>query len=90
MIKQNDIEIPEFEYLFNNGYFINIYTGSKKGFNYKIIPDREKGITVLIWEGIYSCDNSQIKKEEHFELSKDGHEKMVKFILDELDNFERK
>lgn len=90
MIKESGIEIPELEYLYNNGYFINIYTGSKNGFNYKIIPDREKDITVLIWEGIYSCDNSDIKKEEHFELNEDGHKKMVDFILNQLKEYEEK
>lgn len=90
MIKIDGIEIPPLEYLFNNSYFINIYTGSKNGFNYKIIPNKDKEITVLIWEGIYCCENSQIKKRETFNLDEQGHKQMIDFIIKELKEYQTK
>lgn len=88
MIKKNGIEIPELEYLFNSGFFLNAYTGSKNGFNYKIIPHKENGIDVYIWEGKFCLDKSEVKSKTNFALTVDGHKKMVEFIINELDKFE--
>lgn len=91
MIKINKIEIPQLEYLFNSGYFVNIYTGSKDGFNYKIVPNRDKKeIEVFIWEGKFCCEKSEIKSKQVFILSEEGHKDMVSFIEKELNEYEKK
>lgn len=53
------LDNPEIEY-FNSG---NIFSGSDRGFNYKIYPD-SKGMRIIIWYGKFCCDKSEIVAEE--------------------------
>lgn len=54
------LDNPEIEY-FNSG---NIFTGSDRGFNYKIYPNSE-GMRIIIWYGKFFCDKSEIVAEEN-------------------------
>lgn len=60
----------------------NVFTGSLKNFNYKIVPDKEK-ITALIWHGMICSELAEIEKEKSFEFNEEGFNEMVKWLEEE-------
>lgn len=68
-----------------NFYFYkcgNIFSGSLKGFNYKIIP-KDDELTAIIWHGMLSSDLAEIEQEKKFPLDEEGFDAMIKWLEDE-------
>ncbi|MGN1480552.1 hypothetical protein [Porcipelethomonas sp.] len=66
-------------YFYKSG---NIFTGSLKNFNYKIIP-KDDELTVLVWHGLLCSDLADIEIEKKYPLTEEGFSEMIKWLEDE-------
>ena len=66
-------------YFYKSG---NIFTGSLKNFNYKIIP-KDDELIVLIWHGMLSSDLADIETEKKYPLTEDGFAEMIQWLENE-------
>lgn len=74
MAKPNAFDIPRIYYFESK----NTFTGSRKDFNFKIVPDGELKVTV--WHGFLCSDLAEMEAEASFPLSAEGHEKMLLWL----------
>ena len=70
-------DLRNFYYYQNN----NIFTGSLKGFNYKIIPEKDK-ITVQTWHGNLCSELAEIEHNESFDMTQEGFDNMIAWLED--------
>ena len=62
------LEIPGYEYFAAK----NLFSGNKGAFNFKIFPS-DTELTVKIWFGPFCLERSQLDREEHFPMDRDGY-----------------
>lgn len=75
MAKPNDFDIPRIFY-FESG---NIFTGSRRDLNFRIVPDSEQ-LSVSTWHGFICHELAEIEHEQTFPLSAEGHEQMLVWL----------
>ena len=75
MAKPNDFDIPRIFY-FESG---NIFTGSRKDLNFRIVPDKEN-LTVSVWHGFLCSELAEMEDTETFPLSEEGHTAMLAWL----------
>ena len=75
-------DVPDLWYFQCN----NIFSGSIKNFNYKIIPDKE-GLEVKVWYGKYCSDKSKIVDISKFEMSESGLTNLLRWLDSQHDIF---
>lgn len=80
-LKFNQFDIPAI-YYFESG---NIFTGSKKTLNFKIIPDKEN-LVIQIWHGFICSELAEIEETQTFEMSETGHQAMLNWLTAIYDN----
>lgn len=68
-------DIRDYEY-FQYG---NIFSGSVENFYYKIIPS-DKTIKVVLWNGPYCLECSQVKEEKEFDHTTEGLAEAIAWI----------
>lgn len=74
MAKPNAFDIPGIYYFESK----NIFTGSRKTFNYKIVPDGE--LKVSTWHGFLNSELAEMEQEASFPLTADGHAQMLVWL----------
>ncbi|MBQ8927064.1 MAG: hypothetical protein IJ055_02170 [Oscillospiraceae bacterium] len=79
MAKPNAFDIPRI-YYFESG---NIFTGSRRDLNFRIVPDKEQ-MHVSTWHGMLCSELADMEDSADFPLSTDGHEQMLAW-LEEVD-----
>ena len=75
MAKPNDFDIPRIFY-FESG---NIFTGSRKDLNFRIVPDKEN-LTVSVWHGFLCSELAEMEDTGTFPLSEEGHTAMLAWL----------
>lgn len=75
MAKPNDFDIPRIFY-FESG---NIFTGSRRDLNFRIVPDKEN-LTVSVWHGFICSELTEMEATETFPLSAEGHAAMLAWL----------
>lgn len=63
-------------YFYQSG---NSFTGSLKGFNYKIIPDSDK-LKAMTWHGMLCSELAEIENEKEFSFTQEGFDEMIKWL----------
>ena len=76
-------DLPRYHY-FECG---NKYTGSRGTFRFCITPAEK--LCVEIWHGLLCREKSEIEKEEEFENSADGFDKMLEYLEGEAKKTEK-
>ncbi len=74
MAKPNDFDIPRLYYFQSK----NTFTGSRKDFNFKIVPDGELKVTT--WHGFISSELAEPEAESAFPISQEGHAEMLVWL----------
>ncbi len=74
MAKPNAFDIPRIYYFESK----NTFTGSRKDFNFKIVPDGE--LKVSVWHGFINSELAQIEQEASFPISEKGHAQMLVWL----------
>ena len=75
MAKPNDFDIPRIYYFESR----NIFTGSRKDLNFRIVPDDE-GLHVTIWHGFICSELTEPEAGADFPLSVEGHGQMLEWL----------
>ncbi len=73
----------------------NPYTGSYKGMNYKLTPQKdeetgEKSILVSVWYGMFGSAVSEIVAEYTVSMSENGLERSREYLCEQYDIFAKK
>lgn len=79
-----DLILPNLE-LFQFG---NIYSGSYKSFNFKVIPDVGRLLmNVFVWSGVNCLEEtrSEFVRKKEFSLNDQGYSAAQKWILNEFE-----
>ena len=60
----------------------NIFSGSDRGKRYKILPDKEGGMTCKVWmgESCLEATDPALVAEKSFPITLDGREEMIAWI----------
>ena len=75
MLYCDRFDIPNIDFFQNE----NIFTGSLKGFRYKLEPDSEN-IKCMIWWGDNCFEKSEIEKEQCFPLNAQGLKELAEWM----------
>ena len=75
MAKPNDFDIPRIYYFESK----NIFTGSRKDFNFRIVPE-DGELKVTIWHGFICSELAEPEASASFPLSVEGHEQMLGWL----------
>ena len=81
MAKPNDFDIPRIYYFESK----NIFTGSRKDFNFRIVPKDEE-LQVTIWHGFICSELTEPEASASFALSTEGHEEMLRWLEERYQN----
>ncbi len=65
-------------YFYSSG---NDFTGSLKGFNYKIVSSSDK-LTAMTWHGMLCSDIAEIENQKEFSMTQEGFDEMIKWLED--------
>lgn len=82
MKMEKEIKIPDQEYF---GYG-NIYSGSRKEFNYKISP-KEETLQSEIWYGRLCSEKSQTAAKADFPLNEDGVKELADWLNTQYEQY---
>lgn len=74
MAKPNAFDIPNLYYFQSK----NMFTGSRKAFNFKIVPDGE--LKVCTWHGFINSELAEIEHEADFPMTAEGFEEMLRWL----------
>lgn len=74
MAKPNDFDIPRLYYFESR----NTFTGSRKDFNFKIVPDG--ALKVTTWHGFINSELAEMEAEAEFPLSQEGFAEMLVWL----------
>ncbi len=74
-MKPNDFDIPRIYYFESS----NIFTGSRKDFNFRIVP-KEDMLHVTTWHGFLCSDLAEMEKTAQFPLTTEGHAQMLDWL----------
>lgn len=74
-MKPNNFDIPRI-YYFESG---NIFTGSRKDFNFRIVP-KDDVLTVTTWHGFLCSELAEIEESAQFPLTVEGHTQMLAWL----------
>ncbi len=74
MAKPNAFDIPRIYYFESN----NTFTGSRKDFNFKIVPDGE--LKVSTWHGFLCSELADMEQEACFPLNQEGFDQMLRWL----------
>lgn len=80
MAKPNAFDIPRIYYFESK----NTFTGSRKDFNFKIVPDGELKVTT--WHGFINSELAEIEHEASFPISAEGHGAMLVWLEEQYQN----
>lgn len=75
MPKPNNFDIPRVFYFKSQ----NIFTGSRKELNFRIVPNDET-LEVCTWHGFICHDLAEIEQQQTFPLSDEGYEQMLSWL----------
>lgn len=75
MAKPNEFDIPRIYYFESR----NIFTGSRKDLNFRIVPD-DDGLHVTIWHGFLCSELAEPEAHADFPLSVEGHGQMLAWL----------
>ncbi len=76
MAKPNTFDIPNLYYFESK----NMYTGSRKSFNYKVVPDGE--LKVCTWHGFINSELANIEHEAAFPMTEEGFQEMLAWLTE--------
>lgn len=79
MAKPNDFDIPRIYYFESR----NIFTGSRKDFNFRIVPE-EGELRVTTWHGFICSELTEPESHAAFPLSVEGHNEMLAWLEEEF------
>ncbi len=80
MAKPNAFDIPGLYYFESK----NIFTGSRKDFNFRIVPDG--ALKVSTWHGFLCSELAEMEQEAEFSLSMEGHAEMLAWLEEKYQN----
>lgn len=75
MAKPNAFDIPRI-YYFESG---NIFTGSRRNLNFRIVPDGDT-MHISTWHGMICSELTEAEDTADFPLSTDGHTRMLAWL----------
>lgn len=75
-------QIPPFEYF----DFKNIYTGSMRGFNYKIWPKEQ--LEIAVWYGKNCYEKSVPAANKEFTMDESGREELLVWLEEQYSIYE--
>ncbi|MBR3629353.1 MAG: hypothetical protein IKN55_02640 [Oscillospiraceae bacterium] len=81
MAKPNEFDIPRIYYFESK----NIFTGSRKDFNFRIVPE-EGELRVTIWHGFICSELAEPEGSSSFPLSAEGHEQMLAWLKEQYNS----
>ena len=84
-MEKETIRIPDREYF---GYG-NIYSGSRKEFNYKIIP-KEGMLQTVVWHGKLCSEKSEAAASQEFPLEDHSLQELVNWLKDQYEQYLKK
>lgn len=74
-------------YYFEQG---NLYTGSYKGLNYKISPNKETQILqVTVWYGMFCSAVSEAEQQADFPMTEEGVQQSREYLWDTYCQYQR-
>lgn len=85
MAKPNDFDIPRIYYFVSK----NIFTGSRKDFNFRIVPE-EGELRVTTWHGFLCSELAEVEDSASFPLSAEGHAQMLVWLEEIYQNGQKK
>lgn len=74
MAKPNDFDIPRLYYFQSK----NVFTGSRKSLNFRIIPDGE--LKVSTWHGFVCSELAEMEEEASFPITEEGFAEMLLWL----------
>lgn len=74
-MKPNDFDIPRIYYFESR----NIFTGSRKDFNFRIVPE-DGMLNVTTWHGFLCSELAEMEETAQFPLTKEGHVQMLDWL----------
>ena len=80
MAKPNDFDIPRLYYFISK----NIFTGSRKDLNFRIVPEEDE-LRVTIWHGFICSELTEPEASADFPLSNEGHEQMLQWLAEQYE-----
>ena len=75
MAKPNDFDIPRIFY-FESG---NIFTGSRKDLNFRIVP-HDDVLDVSVWHCFICSELTEMEDTAQFPMTEEGHGQMIAWL----------